>query len=192
MYNQKIFVIFLFITSVGMCTGAFFEVFMEGSGKAQLMDFLSIYITGSTASGFLSMFLSSSLSLLKPWLFFLLSPIIPLLALACPFLCMIRGVSVGFASTMLIETFGFKGAWYIILSIMPQNIIQLPVFCLLSALSISMSVITFKCYTQRHSRKKYKNVLQVNARHYIFVFSVCLLLLLISCLIEVVLKEFLL
>lgn len=165
---------------------------MEGSGKEQLMDFLSIYITGSTASGFLSMFLSSLLSLLKTWLFFFLCPLMPFLAFICPFLCMIRGLSVGFASTMLIETFGFKGAWYIILSIMPQNIIQLPVFCLLSTLSISMSLISFKCYTQRHSHKKYKNALQINARHYIFVFCLCLLLLLISCLIEVVLKVFLL
>lgn len=192
MFNQKIFAVLLFITSVGMCAGAFFEVFMEGSGKEQLMDFLSVYITDSTKSSFLSIFFSSSLSLFKPWLFFFLCPLIPLLALACPFLCMLRGLSVGFASTMLIETFGFKGAWYIILSIMPQNIIQLPVFCLLSALSMSMSVISFKCYTHRHSRKKYKNALQVNARHYIFVFALCLFLLLISCLIDVVLKVFLL
>lgn len=192
MFNQKIFAVLLFITSVGMCAGAFFEVFMEGSGKEQLMDFLSIYITDSTKSSFLSMFFSSSLSLFKPWLFFFLCPLIPLLAIVCPFLCMLRGLSVGFASTMLIETFGFKGAWYIILSIMPQNIIQLPVFCLLSALSMSMSVISLKCYTRRHSRKKYKNALQVNARHYIFVFALCLLHLLISCLIEVVLKVFLL
>ena len=36
--NKKVTFIMLFIFAVGLCSGAFFEIYMEGSGKTQLMD----------------------------------------------------------------------------------------------------------------------------------------------------------
>lgn len=35
--NKKLTLIFLFLMAVGICTGSFFEVFMKGEGKQQLM-----------------------------------------------------------------------------------------------------------------------------------------------------------
>lgn len=36
--NKKIALAMFFIFAVGLCSGAFFEIYMKGEGKTQLMD----------------------------------------------------------------------------------------------------------------------------------------------------------
>lgn len=192
MINRRYFILLIFLSAVGLCTGSFFEVFMEGDGKIQLMDLLSSFFQESNHKSFYTLFASSAKSWFIIWGFLLLCPILPPLAILCPLLCVIKGLSVGFSATMLIETFGIKGCWYILISILPQNIIQIPTLCLLSTLSASMAIIVFKLYVQKRNRKKNKNALQMYAKHYIVINVFALALILVSCLIEAFLKQFLL
>lgn len=50
--NKKLTLIFLFLMAVGICTGSFFEVFMKGEGKQQLMDMMSGFFAGEKYSKF--------------------------------------------------------------------------------------------------------------------------------------------
>jgi len=192
MINKKLFFILLFLCSVALCAGSFFEVYMEGAGKEQLKDLLSSFLSENNNISFLRLFLENAKSWFLIWIILLSCPILPLLAVYGPIICIIKGLSVGFSATMIVESFGLKGIWYILISIVPQNIIQLPITCLLSALSIKMSILFLKFYTQRKGRKKNKNALLTATRHYLIIFIVSFLILLISCLIEAFLKQFVL
>jgi uncharacterized membrane protein SpoIIM required for sporulation len=86
-----------------------------------------------------------------------------------PFL---KGMALGFSATMLIETFGVKGSWYIISTIIPQNLIQVPILLIMTALSITASLLSLK------------NTPQNYARYYVNCYVVCFVLIIISCLIE--------
>lgn len=191
MINKKIFHLLLFITAIAMCTGAFFEVLMEGTGKEELMNMLSSNFSIENTFGFISILKTSFYSQFKMWLVLFLCPIIPILIFLCPSICIIKGLSIGFSSTMLIETFGIKGVLYILITIMPHSLIQLPVFCLLSTASIEMSRYFLNLYINKN-HKRNKNALQSAARHYLTIFGCSLVILFISSLIEACLKQFLL
>ncbi len=175
--NKKITWTMLFIFAVGLCSGAFFEIYMKGGGKAQLMELLSVLLSGDTGQGFFSTFWNS----LRTWLIMLsitfFVPYVPPLAIICPFLPMIKGLTLGFSATMVVETFGVKGTWYIISTILPQNLLQIPVFCIL--IGISMSNAT-------------KKALRSNARLYLTYYGMGACLIFISCLLEAFLIQFLL
>ena len=192
MDNKKIVFTLLFITAVSMVSGSFFEVYMSGLGKEQLMETLSLHFSSNNSDGGFELFTASFFKVFKIWVYMFLCPIIPVLAIFCPFICIFRGFSVGFSSTMLIEAFGIKGTLYILSTIAPHNIIQLPLFCILSSCSLKMSLKTTKFYLQKNSRIRNKNVLQNDARHYLTMYLLSLLILLISCLIEAFLKQVLL
>ena len=192
MDNKKIVFTLLFITAVSMVSGSFFEVYMSGLGKEQLMETLSLLFSNKSTDGFLSLFIASFFDIFKIWVYMLLCPIIPVLALFSPFICVFRGFSAGFSSTMLIEAFGMKGTLYILSTIIPHNIIQLPLLCILSCVSLKMSLKVTRLYIQKSNRNRNKNALQKDARHYLTIYFVSLLILLISCLIEAFLKQSLL
>ncbi len=192
MINKNVLYFLFFVTAISICTGSFFEVAMNGTGKDELMSILSTEITEENDISFFINLQKSFLPLLKIWAFLLLCPLIPPIALICPFICIFKGLSVGFASTMLIEIFGTKGTLYILSTIMPHSILQLPLICILSSLSIKYSIYIAKYYFETNNRKKNKNVLQNSARHYLTIFLSSLIIFLISSLIEVCLRQFLL
>jgi len=175
--NKKVTLIMLFIFAVGLCSGAFFEIYMKGEGKTQLMDMLLGLFSGDLGQSFFSTFWNS----FRTWIIMLLIafavPFVPPLVAACPLLPMIKGLTLGFSSTMLIETFGVKGAWYIISTILPQNLLQIPVLCIL--IGFSMSSVT-------------KKALRSDARAYITYYGAGTVLIFISCLLEAFLMQFLL
>ena len=177
-FNNKITLFLFFLLAVGICSGAFFEVYMEGAGKTQLMDFLSSLFAGNNGQNFFHSFFDS----LKIWTVMLLipflSPFLPPLALLCPFLPFIKGITLGFSATMLVETFGIKGSWYIISTILPQNLLQIPVLCFLISMSMAMC------------SKTNRKALHIDARQYYLSYSVGALLILISCLLEAFLMQF--
>ena len=175
--NKKITWVMLFIFAVGLCSGAFFEIYMKGGGKTQLMDLLSGLVSGDSGQSFFSTFWNS----LKMWLIMLaiafFVPYAPPLAVVCPFFPMLKGLTLGFSATMLVETFGVKGSWYIISTIRPQNLLQIPILCVL--IGISMSGAT-------------KKALRSNARLYFTYYGAGTGLIFISCLLEAFLMQFLL
>ncbi len=187
MNNKQLLIFLIFISAVGICAGAFFEVNMHGSGKEQIMTLVSSFLSAKDSQGFVSCFTASLSKWSKIWLALLLSPVIPFLTLLCPFACMLMGITIGFSSTMLVETFGLKGSLYILATILPQSLIRLPLICFLCFLSIKMALLICRWLICR--KKQNNNALREFARHYILTYLSGLIILIISCLIEVFLMQ---
>lgn len=173
--NKKITFAMLFIFAVGICSGAFFEIYMKGEGKTQLMDLLSGLFSGTFKQGFFSTFWNSFRTWVVMLLIAFLVPFFPPFTAICPFLPMIKGLTLGFSATMLVEAFGVKGTWYIISTILPQNLIQVPLLCILIGLSTS---------------KATKKALRSGTRTYLLYYGFGAALILISCLLEAFLMQF--
>lgn len=182
--NRKSILILFFILSVGICTGAFFEVFMKGDGKAQLIEMLSTFFDSESTQGFSTAFLSC----IKSWIVILaimfFSPVFPPLGVLCPVLVVGKGLTLGFSATMLVEAFGVKGGWYILSTMVPHALIQLPVLCVLAASSVEFCLIRLGQFSRMKRRSFNKNALQVHARQYLSTYGFSLLLIVISCLLE--------
>ncbi len=182
--NKKLVLIFLFLTAVGICTGAFFEVFMKGEGKQQLMEMMSSFFSAKDSQNGFAAFSSS----FKTWLIITVvlffCPVLPPLVLLCPIIPLAKGLTLGFSATMLIETFGTKGVWYIITTMIPQNILQIPVMCFLAALSFEGTYIGCKSLSIKKRRKINKNALQNYARQYLIIYCMGIVLIIVSCILE--------
>lgn len=182
--NKKLTLIFMFLLAVGICAGSFFEVFMEGEGKQQLMDMLSGFFSGESTQSFRTAFFSC----FKTWLMILAAlfvcPLFPPLAVLCPLIPLVKGLTLGFSATMLVETFGLKGGWYIISTIIPHSIIQIPVLCLLAALSPEGASVVLRSFMQKKRRSINKNALQNYARQYLICYGAGTALIIVSCLLE--------
>ena len=192
MIDKKLICFLLFLTSIALCAGSFFEVYMEGVGKNQLMDLLTSQVTEQNTSSFITSMFNSFVPNIKLYCFLFICPILPFLAILCPCICIFKGLSIGFSSTMLIEIFGAKGVLYILTTIMPHNIILLPLICVLSSISIKSSLVVTKFYLNIGKRSRNKNALQNSVRHYLTIYIIAFIITFISCLIQVCLKQFLL
>lgn len=192
MSKNILFYFILFLSFLAFCTGAFYEASIDGSGKTQLMTLLSDFYSKENNYNFGLLFFPKVKDSLIIWSILFICPIIPLLAVIPPIFAIIKGLAMGFSATMIVESFGYKGIFYVIACILPQGLLQLPIICILSAFSMELSICTFKYYIQRSQRKKNKNALLTSTRHYVLVFIVGLFSLIISCLIEVYLMQFLL
>lgn len=192
--NRKIFFVFVFIFAVGVCAGSFFEVFMTGTGKDQLMDALSGFL--SKEGGDIS-FSTEFFNCYRTWLlicvFMMICPLLPPLTAAVPVICLLKGLSFGFSATMLVETFGLKGGWYILCTMLPHSLIQIPVMCFLACLSAGAAHMVMSSFLsgmkRRASRRdKLKTVLRQNAGQYVIIFAAAALCLAVSCVIETLLN----
>lgn len=182
--NKKLFWIYLFIFAVGLCAGSFFEIFMTGAGKDQLMEALSGFFTDGGSSSFLSAFLRCA----KTWLIItavlFFSPLVPPLAVCGPFICIAKGMSAGFSAAMLAETFGLQGGWYILSTLVPHSLIQIPVMCAMASVSAEITFMVLKALLAKKRRSAIKNALRIHARQYLMLFAASAALLGVSCVIE--------
>lgn len=179
-FNDKVLFSMFFIFAIGVSCGAFFEVSMEGAGKEQLTELLSLMITQGDSVNFFQSLIKSILSclpaLLIPFLVIYLKP----LTVLCPFIPFAKGVSLGFSATMLVEIFGLKSWFYIATTLLPQNLIHVPVICHLVAVSFV------------YGTAKNKKALHRDARPYYINYLIGSILIVISCLLEAVLRQLIL
>lgn len=186
--DRKIFIGLLFITATGLCTGAFFEVFMSGNGKDQLISILENFFTGS-ADRELTFLQSFWQSFKNSFLFLILYFISPILIILLPLnglYLFFKGVFTGFSATMLIETFGLKGVYYTALTLLPSGVLQAVLFSFLGMLSIEEGLQVIRAFRSRrssHGRSK-KNALQLFAGQYFKFYMIGSGVLVISCLLE--------
>ena len=185
--NCRLIVILLFALAVSICAGSFFEASMTGQGKEELGNLLGSMLqtdngagenTGSSLSFgrcFISLFVKNLLVLIMACI----SPAVFVTLPVLPVFILIRGVAFGFSAAMTLEVAGLKGIFYIVTTLLPHNLIQLPVYCLLAALSLNTGIQRIR---QVSGRKR--NALQIDARRYFLIFSAGLGVITLSCLLE--------
>lgn len=175
--NKRVTVAMFFIFAVALASGSFFEIYMKGAGKQQLMELLGGLLADGQTQSFFATFWQS----LRAWLLMLAVisavPFLPPLLLLCPVFPALKGLSLGFSATMLVEAFGPEGAWYIISTILPHTLLQIPLLCFMTGFVTSGAT---------------KKALRKNARPYFLCCGAAAGLIFISCLLEAFLTQFLL
>lgn len=186
--NYKLIVILLFSLAVSICAGSFFEVAMTGAGKQQLENMLSGLLNPDSESGgsikasfavcFLHIFVRNliviALAFISPGVFITL-PVLPAYIL-------LRGLSFGFSAAMTLEVAGIKGILYILTALLPQNLVQLPVYCFLATVSLQVGALRIKQFSG-HKR----STPHLDARRYYMIFIAGLGIITLSCLLEALL-----
>lgn len=185
--NYRLLTVLLFALAVSICAGSFFEVFMTGEGKQQIENILGSLLNAesddvmglsSFGSCFLRIFVKNALMLLLAYL----SPALLITMPILPSFMLLRGLSLGFSAAMTLEVAGVKGILYIVTILLPQNLIQLPVYCILSVLSIQACVTRI-----RQISEKKRSTRHTDARRYSFIFLAGFVLITLSCLLEALL-----
>ena len=152
--NYRLLTVLLFALAVSICAGSFFEVFMTGEGKQQIENILGSLLNAesddvmglsSFGSCFLRIFVKNALMLLLAYL----SPALLITMPILPSFMLLRGLSLGFSAAMTLEVAGVKGILYIVTILLPQNLIQLPVYCILSVLSIQACVTRIRQISEK-------------------------------------------
>ena len=185
--NYRLIAVLLFALAVSICAGSFFEVSMTGQGKDELESLLGnlLQSDGNTGDGsgpalsfgrcFISLFFKNLLVLIMACIapaVFVTLPVLPVFIL-------LRGIAFGFSAAMTLEVAGLKGIIYIITAILPQNLIQLPVYCFLATLSLHTGIQRIR---QISGRKR--NAMHIDARRYFLIFSAGFGIITLSCLLE--------
>ena len=185
--NYRLIVVLLFAMAVSICAGSFFEVSMTGDGKQQLENMLSgllnpedagsenTQITASFAGCFFRIFAKNLVVIALAYI----SPVVLITLPVLPTFMLLRGLSFGFSAAMTLEVTGIRGILYIITTLLPQNLIQLPVYCALTALSLQAGAMRI----MQAARKK-RNAMQPDARRYSLIFLTGLGIITLSCLLE--------
>ena len=185
--NYKPIVVLLFALAVSICAGSFFEVSMTGDGKQQLENMLSgllnaenggsenVQSTASFAGCFFRILAKNLVVIALAYI----SPVVLITLPVLPTFMLLRGLSFGFSAAMTLEVTGIRGILYIITTLLPQNLIQLPVYCALTALSLQAGAVRIK----RTAGKK-RNAMQLDARRYSLIFLTGLGIIILSCLLE--------
>ena len=187
--NYKLAVILLFALAVSICAGSFFEVSMTGEGKLQLENMLSWLLNSETGGGnydaaasfagcFFRIFVKNFIVTILGFI----SPVVLVTLPVLPSYILLKGVSFGFSAAMTLEVAGIRGILYILTTLMPQNLIQFPVYCFLAALTLHESSVRIK-QTIGHKRK----ALHQDARRYSLIFLTGLGIITLSCLLEALL-----
>ena len=187
--NYKLGVILLFALAVSICAGSFFEVSMTGVGKQQLENMLSGLLNSETGGGnsgaaasfagcFFRIFVKNFIVIILGFI----SPVVLVTLPVLPSYILLKGVSFGFSAAMTLEVAGIRGILYILTTLMPQNLIQFPVYCFLAALTLHESSVRIK-QTIGHKRK----ALHQDARRYSLIFLTGLGIITLPCLLEALL-----
>ncbi len=193
--NRKSFGLLLFLTAVGICCGAFFEILLTGAGKDVLQSAVFQLFSEENKSALSSLSAGNFISLwwkaFRPDFFFLLaaylSPVVFILLPLLPCYLFYNSMSLGFSAAMTIETLGLGVFSSLLAALIPHNLIQLPLLCVLTALSFSAGRITLPyMFCARSSRIcRNKTALQDYARQYSLYYFVGLILIMLSCIPEV-------
>lgn len=195
--NEKLVMFTLFALAVSICAGSFFEVFMTGEGKQQLESALESVLNSDTSgsASFGACFLKTLGRNALVLLLALISPAVIITLPVLPVFILAQGLSIGFSAAMTLEVAGLKGIVYILTALLPQNLIRLPVYCVLSAVSIEAgfhsAVYAMKAAARGRARaavsgvrSRRRNALQLDARRYFFIFAAGFVLIILSCLLE--------
>ena len=144
--NKKVSFL-LFLAATGMTTGCFFELLLSVSEKEELMTLLAGFLGGKGESSLPELIFSKAAAgivFLVPAFF------LPMIPWIVPFhltYLFFRGFVLGFSASMVLETLGLKGMFYIASTLIPAELLQIFLFTVLLCCSLQE-------FHHLHHRKK--------------------------------------
>ena len=190
--NEKIAFIMLFTAAVGICTGAFFEVSMTGSGKEQLQTILAGQLASDSGGGnFWSCFFSSARITLPAIAAAFAAPYIYITIPVLPVWLFIKSMALGFSAAMTLEAAGLAGMSHIATRLMPPNMVLLPALAVLAAAAAQAGCTSLLgiLYSGSTSARRKRKALHSDARPYFIIYFIGTTAAVISCLLEAFLLQ---
>lgn len=178
--NTTIFAI-LFFFLLGISVGTFMELMLSAQDKNDLLQYLNqnLFTVKLSSDSFPQIFVNSVANNLGLLILIALSGVtvigFPVALLSVAY----KGITLGFSSALLLETLSLKGSALILLTMVPQNIILVPILLL-----AAICATNFAFNTISDRRSGIKKSLTNNAGSYVLYHILFSLLLLIGCLIE--------
>lgn len=160
--NYRISNIFLIIAVVFFLTGIILGVNSVSYTKGNIVDLNSYFkelftFVSSRDISYKEIFLSSILSNL---LIFMIIFVLGNWAIGSPFICLVlllKGYMIGYTFTVFIQMFAIKGLCMALVGIVPQNLIYIPCFIILSAIASSHSYDKLKNKVQKINKTEFIN-----------------------------------
>lgn len=182
--NKKVFILLLFLAATGMTTGCFFQLLLSDSVKEELVNILgSVLVRTGTGTGTASVFSESLMPELAVTIAFLMPAfLLPLLPWLVPIplsYLFFKGFAAGFSSAMILESMGLKGLFYIAVTLIPAELLEILLFALLTCFSIHT------CQNLRHRKKSIRKAPQIfTAGPYLYTYAAGLGLLILILLLQ--------
>ena len=182
--SEKTVFAMLFLAAVGVCAGAFSEVYMTGSVKDHLTEIIAAHADSEQSGDFMVSFINSAKVLLPVVLAGFTAPYIYVTIPLLPAYIFVRSIALGFAAAMTLEAAGLAGMSTIAIRLMPQNLVLLPALAVLAAAAGQAGCASFfatffpRSLAARHSKK----ALQFSARPYFRVYACGTAAVIFSCL----------
>jgi stage II sporulation protein M len=172
--HSSIFLFIVVLFLMGVIFGAIVVNSMSFTQKQDLFYYLSQFF-GEVSNGkiaptndlFIQSFLHNSKFIALIWILGISIIGLPLILI----LLFIKGMVIGFTVGFLVSELSWKGFILAIVSILPQNLIIIPVFIIMAALSVSFSSKMIK----KQFMKKYSQPIIPVFRRYIFTLLVAVI-----------------
>jgi stage II sporulation protein M len=172
--HSSIFVFVVMLFLMGVIFGAIVVNSMSYSQKQDLFYYLSQFF-GEVSNGkvaesndlFLQSFFHNSKFIGLMWVLGISIIGLPIILI----LLFIKGMVVGFTVGFLVNQMSWKGFMLAFVSILPQNLIIIPVFIIMAVMSMSFSLLMIK----KQFMKKYGQPIMPIFKRYIFAFIIAVL-----------------
>jgi stage II sporulation protein M len=172
--HSSIFLFIIVLFLMGVIFGAIVVNSMSFTQKQDLFYYLSQFF-GEVSDGkvaptndlFIQSFLHNSKFIALIWILGISIIGLPVILI----LLFLKGMVVGFTVGFLVSQLSWKGFMLALVSILPQNIIIIPVFIIMAALSVSFSMIMIR----KQFMKKYSQPIMPVFRRYIFTLIVAVI-----------------
>lgn len=144
--NIGIYFIVTLFFCIGIAAGAFTVKALDYNSKQELVSYLNRFfqiIDGQSVNNntiLLQSIKSNFQTIFFIWLLSITVIGVPITLLITSF----RGFIIGFTISFLIQGLGWKGIFFTLIAILPQNIIYIPCLLIISAVSLSFSLGTLK------------------------------------------------
>ncbi|MCQ4635383.1 stage II sporulation protein M [Anaerovorax odorimutans] len=169
--SKKVFLISVFFFLTGISTGIFLELTMAADEKSSLAGYLQQYLYMDSGSvDYPNPFLSSLTSNLLLLLIIFLAGLSALGFPAALAALTYKGMALGFCTGLIVETLKDKGILVILTSLVPQNLILIPVFILASAAAVNYGLFSLR--SRRMPTKK--NLKDVSGSYILLMLFLCL------------------
>lgn len=171
----------LFFFVLGISAGAFTEIMMSDEEKAGFISYLDKYflLADPNELKFMDIFIGSASNNLG-LLFIILISGLSAIGFPVVLIAMIyKGMALGFSAALLIDSMSFKGITIVFTSMVPQNLILMPVIIIAGVAALNFAFITL-----RNRRFGFKKSLSENSGSYLFLNTALALFIIVGCFIE--------
>lgn len=150
-FDKKYVLFSLILVILGIITGSLFIVILNSTDKNLVIEYISAFIDNIKNSGINNLDLLKN-AIISNYIVIFILLIIGFTSFLFPINVLIlfyKSFIIGFSLSSFILTYGIKGTLLSIIYILPHLLINILIFCLLTAFTLKISISMIKCVIKR-------------------------------------------